>query len=272
MNYIVEINEFNRWSSVSDISANGMLLWYKLMDIANSVGWEENLSISMSTLEAKCKRSKRAILYAREELVKLGLLQTIERGANRATIYKLVPFEKNNSVSNILGSQKDSACNSECTSACTSACNICTLYKPNKTKQYIDIENQETKEITIQDVEQRKASFIQDVYSHQDQYKEWMLKEFINHWTEPTPKSNRMLYEKQKTWNTAMRLNRWFSNGVKWGSIDKETGNQIVNEYGYSTKQSDNERFKRTAKEITATLTSREESNEFIPSFAKSNK
>ena len=55
MNYIAEINAFERWLETNHLSAVSQLLWYKLIMLFNRCGWLEWIGFAgYWTLEIQC--------------------------------------------------------------------------------------------------------------------------------------------------------------------------------------------------------------------------
>lgn len=89
MNYIYEINKFQRWLDSNYISSSAITLWYTIIHIANKSGWEDELSIPISFLEAKTRLSKPTLLRARKELKEAGFLE-IKNRDRMAALYILI--------------------------------------------------------------------------------------------------------------------------------------------------------------------------------------
>lgn len=77
----------------------------------------------------------------------------------------------------------------------------------------------------IGDLNKRKADFILLVASKGSEYPSDMLLYFCKYWTEHSDRQSRttkMRFEKEKTWNTVLRLERWRINN-KNGKITTKT-------------------------------------------------
>jgi hypothetical protein len=68
-------------------------------------------------------------------------------------------------------------------------------------------------------IELREADFKRAVEAYKGQYKEAMIQEFFDYWTEPNKSNTKMRFELEKTWHLGRRLARWASNG--FGVMEK---------------------------------------------------
>ena len=90
MSYIDEINKFHRYLRTSDLPPSARLLWFVLMDVANSTGWKPTFNVSMSTLVAGTGLSPTSIKRARKELRKAGLIQVQSRRGRQSSVYQVI--------------------------------------------------------------------------------------------------------------------------------------------------------------------------------------
>jgi DnaD/phage-associated family protein len=90
MSYIDEINKFHKYLRTSDLSASARLLWFVLMDVANSTGWKPYFNVAISTLEAGTGLSRATIKRARKQLQKAGLIKVQSRRGRQSSIYQLM--------------------------------------------------------------------------------------------------------------------------------------------------------------------------------------
>ena len=55
----------------------------------------------------------------------------------------------------------------------------------------------------------RKKAFMEECKTFGDKYDHEMINSFYNYWAQENRSGRKMLFEMQKTWNTAMRLKNW---------------------------------------------------------------
>ena len=90
MNYMLEINAFERRMKRQPLPATAQLLWYKLMAFANRQHWPEWFSIDNDRLGGLLNSTAGTARTARDQLVKEGYI-ICQRGAKgRPNRYKLV--------------------------------------------------------------------------------------------------------------------------------------------------------------------------------------
>ena len=126
MDYIKEINAFERWCENNYLPISSQLLWYKIMQRFNRNGWREWVSVDNLTLMAAMQMSREATLIkARDELIKAGLMEYQKGKKGTPNRYRMVSFfEKNtfkievqNVVKNVVQTVVESAVQSEVESA-----------------------------------------------------------------------------------------------------------------------------------------------------------
>ena len=93
MSYIDEINRFHKFLRTSDLSPSARLLWFVLMDVANSTGWKPTFNVALSTLESGTGLTRRTIITVRKELEEAGLIKVQSRGGRKSALYSMVKFE-----------------------------------------------------------------------------------------------------------------------------------------------------------------------------------
>ncbi|OQO68410.1 DNA replication protein DnaD [Enterococcus villorum] len=98
MDYIGQLNAFDNWLEYNELGAGPQLLWYKLMAIANKSGWQSELSIANTRLQAMTKTSEKTLINNRNQLIQNGLLQYKKRGRTKAGIYILSDLTGNFTV------------------------------------------------------------------------------------------------------------------------------------------------------------------------------
>lgn len=101
MNYLTEINAFNRWTEFNYLSPNAQLLWFKIIDLFNKSMWREQLNISNERLMSMMYISdKRTFEKAKSELIQNNLIvvQQLKRG--HLNTYKLISLANNDANAN----------------------------------------------------------------------------------------------------------------------------------------------------------------------------
>ncbi|RRQ84295.1 DNA replication protein DnaD, partial [Enterococcus faecium] len=98
MDYIGQLNAFDNWLEYNELGAGPQLLWYKLMAIANKSGWQSELSIANTRLQAMTKTSEKTLINNRNQLIQNGLLQYKKRGRTKAGVYILSDLTGNFTV------------------------------------------------------------------------------------------------------------------------------------------------------------------------------
>lgn len=89
MNYMTEIKLFNEYLPTSTLTPTSVALWYGLMYIFNRSGWQNELPISIATIEAQTKISRTSIYRERERLCCAGLITFSTQKGRLNGIYKL---------------------------------------------------------------------------------------------------------------------------------------------------------------------------------------
>lgn len=101
MNYIVEINAFERWLETHYLPISSQLLWYKLMGICNRAGWSEWVTVDNLRLMAAMQMGREATLIkARDELIKAGLIEYQKGKKGSPNRYRMISFTCKSVVEN----------------------------------------------------------------------------------------------------------------------------------------------------------------------------
>lgn len=61
-------------------------------------------------------------------------------------------------------------------------------------------------------LEARRAAFLEELKAYSKTYQPQLLNNFYFYWSEENPKTGKMLFEEQRTWNINNRLKRWANN------------------------------------------------------------
>lgn len=98
MNYLVEVNAFQRWLlTATDVSTSEIALWYALMNYNNLTGWKREFNVALSALQASTKMTPKTVQKARKRLKELGLIDYYSRKGNQSAVYRVIPFEEQQS-------------------------------------------------------------------------------------------------------------------------------------------------------------------------------
>lgn len=93
MNYIKEINAFERWLETNYLAAQSQLLWYRLMALCNRSGWPEWVIVDNQRLMGMIGcGSKNTFLRARDGLIEAGLVQYVKGKKGSPNKYHIVSF------------------------------------------------------------------------------------------------------------------------------------------------------------------------------------
>lgn len=101
MNYIKELNAFERWLETNYLPATSQLLWYKLVALFNRCGWAEWITVDNQRLMVliQCK-SEKTFIRARDSLIEKGLFVYRRGKKGSPNAYRMVSFETINPVNN----------------------------------------------------------------------------------------------------------------------------------------------------------------------------
>ena len=106
MNYIAEINAFERWCENNRLPIPAQMLWYKLMQRFNRNGWCEWVSVDNLTLMAAMQMSREAtFIQVRNELIKAGLIEYQKGKKGSPNRYRMLPFCEKNTFKNEVQSE-----------------------------------------------------------------------------------------------------------------------------------------------------------------------
>lgn len=91
MNYLLEIQAFERKMRRVPLSRDAQLLWYKLMQFANLLWWPETFNVDNKRLmEMSRIGSKHTLIDARNELVEAGLISFTPGKKGTPSSYQLI--------------------------------------------------------------------------------------------------------------------------------------------------------------------------------------
>lgn len=86
-----------------------------------------------------------------------------------------------------------------------------------------------TKKTKAVPIEDRKLAFGESLSPFVKEFGRDMVKDFYEYWTEHGDNDTKMRFEKQKTWSTKSRLNRWRSNNFGGNKKESVSTNNIFN-------------------------------------------
>lgn len=91
MNYLLEINAFERKMRESPLPIAAQLMWYKLMQFCNGLRWPETFQLDTARLsELMVGSSKHTVIEARRALIEAGLLEFKPGSKKCPSTYKLI--------------------------------------------------------------------------------------------------------------------------------------------------------------------------------------
>lgn len=148
MNYLKQIIVFDKWEELHPLSDKAYRLWFKLMAIANTSGWDEWLSVPLLKLKSELHTSSdQTIMNARNSLVQAGRIEVRKGKHGKSADYRLIPFpETTSEVPNGDISGVKSGEDSGGLAGAPNGEDGGTYYKQNKTKQNIGSSNTHTRE------------------------------------------------------------------------------------------------------------------------------
>lgn len=91
MNYLLEINAFERKMRESPLPIAAQLMWYKLMQFCNGLRWPETFQLDTARLsELMVGSSKHTVIDARRVLIEAGFLEFKPGSKKCPSTYKLI--------------------------------------------------------------------------------------------------------------------------------------------------------------------------------------
>lgn len=95
VNYIAELNAFNRWVEINHLSGSSQLLMFKLYALFNRCGWPEWIRLENRKLMSEADFGREAtFIKHRDELVERGLIFYLRGGSGFPGKYKLCLFSE----------------------------------------------------------------------------------------------------------------------------------------------------------------------------------
>ncbi len=94
MDYLEQIQIFNRLLPNSGLNASGVSLWYGLMYIFSTNGWKKELCIPTHEITAHTTLSRFTVARAREKLSQLGLIRCSHQSGVYHVCYEILPLSE----------------------------------------------------------------------------------------------------------------------------------------------------------------------------------
>ena len=130
MNYIEEINAFERWLETNYLPSLAQLLWYKLMMLCNKSGWCEWVQVDNPTLMAFIQiKREQTFIDLRDKLIQAGLIEMQKGKKGCPNKYKINTFKLK--VNTVVNTVAESVVNT----GVNTVVETVGIYKQNKTKQ-----------------------------------------------------------------------------------------------------------------------------------------
>lgn len=109
INYISELNAFNRWLATNYLPPKSQLLWYRMMALFNQSGWEEEIVADNTTLMQQVgeKREATFIYQIRKPLIDNGLLQLYKGRKGHPNKYRMLYIADENRQTKQINTAKD---------------------------------------------------------------------------------------------------------------------------------------------------------------------
>lgn len=98
-----------------------------------------------------------------------------------------------------------------------------------KTKEKSDSPTPKLKPKNNKSIEERKLAFGESLAQHVEKYGRETIKKFYEYWIEHGDNDTKMRFEKEKTWSTTSRLNRWKANNFGGNKKESVNTNNIFN-------------------------------------------
>lgn len=100
MNYIAELNAFERALETVRLTGNAQLLWYKLMCLANKSNWSEWIEVDNGRLESMLGCGNKALIRARDKLIEKSFIEYQRGKGHGVGKYKIISLMCQNDTTN----------------------------------------------------------------------------------------------------------------------------------------------------------------------------
>ena len=96
MNYMMQMNNFWTKRRISRINSSAADLYYALLSVSNSIGWNTQVSVSNAMLTAMTDMSTSTFHRARKDLVDAGYIKYHPATGFKDSTYELIEFNYEN--------------------------------------------------------------------------------------------------------------------------------------------------------------------------------
>lgn len=94
IDYIKQLNGFERWLESHYLPGSAQLLYYKLLSINNMAGWCEWIQVDNQRVMSRCQMSREATLVEnRNRLIDAGLIEFQRGKKGSPNKYKICTFK-----------------------------------------------------------------------------------------------------------------------------------------------------------------------------------
>ena len=93
-------------------------------------------------------------------------------------------------------------------------------------------------------LDERKMAFLLECEQYYEKYGKQIVDDFYCHWSEENEEDGKMLFEYERTWNTAKRMRKWDSNPI---SRAKKAAEQRLEKAKAKSKEADSAKQQQTA-------------------------
>lgn len=94
IDYIKQLNGFERWLESHYLPGSAQLLYYKLLSINNMAGWCEWIQVDNQRVMSRCQMSREATLVEnRNKLIEAGLIEFQRGKKGSPNKYKICTFK-----------------------------------------------------------------------------------------------------------------------------------------------------------------------------------
>lgn len=94
INYILQINSFERWLESNFLPPSAQLLWYKLMAICNRSGWQEWVQVDNQRLMTLIGENEKSFICCRSRLISHKLIEYRRGKKGHPSSYKILLLYK----------------------------------------------------------------------------------------------------------------------------------------------------------------------------------
>jgi len=93
IDFELEVARFYDWLETNpNLGAAAIVLWFALLDTWRKAGYQNEITVAMSTLEVKTRFKSTALKTARNDLAQFGRIEWKKRSGNQSALYKIIPL------------------------------------------------------------------------------------------------------------------------------------------------------------------------------------